>query len=157
MNVLELRNNLLALNIPEKIIELNEKHAKEFIKANTDQMWDGQNPDGTDISPSYLDDPYFKTRKAAMAYANWKFKLTPNSKRNKYAPNLFINGYFYDTLVLNAKKPAIEVHDAFGSQVATSHPKALGVSMENLSDIAKRVYLPDFFKYLEDKTGLKVN
>lgn len=154
----------MSLNIPEKIVELNEKHAKEFTGANARQMWNGKNPDGSDITPSYSNDPYFKTKEAARNYAKWKARREymnrsdlGQSSRNEDTPNLFINGFFYSTLELNAKTPAIVVKDPFGSKVAGSHQKALGVSQENLSDIAKRVYLPDFFKYLEDKTGLKVN
>lgn len=154
--VLELRNRLTSLDIPSQVVSLNEKYRYEFLSANRRQMWDGQNPDGTDITPSYLDDPYFKTRKQAEAYANWKMKITPNAHRNKYAPNLFINGYFYSTLTLNTTELRITVTDPFGAQVAASHPKALGVSMENLKSISDGGYKADFFRYVESVTGLKI-
>jgi hypothetical protein len=158
MTILELRNNLLSLDVSRKVVELYEKHSNEFLRANKHQMWDGKNPDGTDISPSYLDDPYFKTRKAAEGYARWKQRITGNPNRNKYAPNLFINGYFYSTLILKAsEKPTIEVHDGFGSKVASGHPKALGVSKEHLKEIADKYFLPEFFGYIESKTGLRLN
>jgi hypothetical protein len=157
MNVLELRNNLASLDIPKKVEELNQAHSEEFLQANRDQMWDGKKPSGSDITPSYLNDPYFKTRKAADGYAKWKAALTPNPKRNKYAPNLYINGYFYSTLLLNPKEFRIEVKDSFGSKVAKSHSDALGVSTDNLKAIANRGYLKEFYEYFEKTTGLKVN
>jgi hypothetical protein len=153
--VSELREALMSLDIRKKVTELNKSHSKEFLSANKDQMWDGQKPDGSDITPSYLNDPYFKTRKQAEGYANWKMKLSRNPKRNKYAPNLYINGYFYSTLTLNAVDLAIEINDGFGNSVASDHPGVLGVSQENLRNIAEGGYLDEFWKYVEGITGLK--
>ena len=86
-----------AIDLQKISNESLEENIPLMTRINKGQLWDGKNADGSDITPSYMDDPYFKTQKQAMAYANWKWRITPNPNRNKYTPNLFINGYAYST------------------------------------------------------------
>lgn len=81
-----------------KSIELNQD---EIVELNRDQLWDGKDALGNDITPSYLDDPYFKTKEAAAAYMRWKQKITPNPDRKPETPNMYINGSFYKSLKLD--------------------------------------------------------
>lgn len=154
----QLRERLQAVNIREIALELYEKHSKEFERANRKQLWNGKKADGTNITPSYSNDPYFKTRKQAEAYARWKFsgKYSQGTTRDKDTPNLYINGYFYSTIVLSvSEKPVLVVNDTFGSQVESGHPGILGVGRENLKEIAQKYFLPEFYDYLEKTTQLK--
>lgn len=105
MNTFEYSRKLAKLTSEEitkmaglSIIENNEK----VIDSIQNQLWDGKKGDGQNITPSYLDDPFFETRKQAEGYRNWKNLITKNSDRDPDTPNLFINGYFYNTLFVDS-------------------------------------------------------
>lgn len=90
---------------------------KDIVYAIQDQLWDGKDSTGKDLLPSYLDDPFFKTRKAAEAYALWKSKITPNSNRNYYTPNLYINGYFWSSMKIDPATLRMDSAVAFGKPI----------------------------------------
>jgi hypothetical protein len=96
----------------ESIIE-NSNDVTHSIKG---QLWDGKKGDGQNITPSYLDDPFFETREKAIAYRNWKNSITKNSDRDQDTPNLFINGYFYDTLFVDSGSFEV-ASDGFGNPI----------------------------------------
>ena len=93
----------------------------EIVHGIQGQLWDGKNSYGQDITPSYLEDTFFKTLSAAVKYAKWKAKLTPNPARNYYAPNLFINGYFWSTMGIDAKSLRIDANSAFGKPIVEKY------------------------------------
>lgn len=159
MNIVELADSLRGLDVQKKVTELYEKHSGEFLSANRDQMWNGKMPNGANITPGYMEDPYFKTKKQAAAYKKWKSSpgFMKNSSRDANTPNLFINGYFYRSLVLKVSDiPVIETNDPLGKSVAGDHHGVLGVSAENLQSIADKKFLPDFYAWFTKETGLTV-
>ena len=85
-----------------------EKLAGESVEENTtylgmlnkQQLLAGKRSDGKDLFPTYQEDPYFETLAQAQAYSDWKDRITPNPKRKPGVPNLYINGYYYDSRVI---------------------------------------------------------
>jgi hypothetical protein len=117
----------LRLQLPDMVnnaIIQEQDWITEYQKA---QLYDGKNSEGNDITPSYLDDPYFKTRKQAIAYARFKQKISPNPVRNFYTPNLYINGFFYSNLYVKVNGQSIEFDDSadFSPAVEEKYQKKL--------------------------------
>lgn len=129
-----------------------------FIEnAIRDQLYDGKNSLGEDITPSYLDDPFFKSPEQALAYSKWKDKITPNPNRKTHTPNLFINGYFHSTINLKVTKEEI-IYDtnAFGKEIIAKY----GDKLLGMGPITKEVFIEDLFyprlkKIITQITGLK--
>jgi hypothetical protein len=101
-----LSNNLKTLNLVEMIQRLMQEDEPLLLALQKDQLYAGQDANGDSLRPSYLEDPYFKSRDAAQRYSDWKDRLdqrTPNEifhKRPAGTPNLIITGtWFYNTLV----------------------------------------------------------
>ena len=118
-------NQYKAIDLQKIVNESLEENIPLMLSINKNQLWDGKNADGSDITPSYLDDPYFKTQKQAIVYANWKWRITPNPKRNKYTPNLFINGYAYSTFQIAMQGNKL-MYDIWGAIVG-KYPKIAGI------------------------------
>ena len=99
----ELIKSLTEFNdsIPSIIAQVIKDGEDGILEKVRSQLWDGKTPEGKDITPSYLADPYFKTPQQAKAYVAWKEQITPNPDRNPISPNLFINGYFHSTLSID--------------------------------------------------------
>ena len=154
-SVTDLLEAFEQVNIKEMAFESCRRNSDQFVNAVKGQLWDGQKPDGSDITPSYLDDPYFKTRKQAEAYASWKQKIGKNPRRNKYAPNLYINGYFYSTIALRVDSQ-LTIESGWG-EVATKYSDALGVSLENQQQIVSDVIEPEVQDEITRITGLRFN
>lgn len=108
--------------------------ALEIVELNKGQLWDGKGRDNADLSPSYLEDPYFKTIESAKKYVSWKSKITPNSNRKAETPNLFIKGVFYESLVLKAGEVefSIESNSSDGKKIISKFPEATGLTDENI-------------------------
>jgi len=152
MYIDELREVLQRVNILDLTVQTVNETSKEFVNLNKDQLWDGKKATGADITPSYLDDPYFKSRKQAEAYASWKQRITPNSKRNKYAPNLFINGYYYASLQIGVSSSGI-MYAGWG-EVLDRYEDTLGLTPEHQTGYNFDTFLPVIANKINELTGL---
>ncbi len=139
--------------IATAITERNKDHVTSKVK---NQLWNGQKPDGSPITPSYLDDPFFKTRKQAEGYANWKFSggYGRNTTRSKYTPNLYINGYFYSGIDLTINNGSFEVVSHW-AEVGSKYKDALGISKTNAEKVIETNIRPAWEVIVEARTGLK--
>lgn len=110
-----------------------KKHESYLLDLNKDQMMAGQNAEGTDITPSYLNDPYFKTKRQAVGYMNWKQRITADSRRDAETPNLFIKGDFHNSIKINFDNDSMEFvsNTTLGRDVQHSHPDVLGLNDKN--------------------------
>lgn len=97
---------LFMSNIVKSVISENRDDIVQQIR---DQLWNGKNGDDENISPSYSEDNFFKTREAAVKYVKWKTKITHNSKRDPDSPNLYINGKFHKSLYADVRDHDMEI------------------------------------------------
>lgn len=100
--ILELRRRVKSL---EAVMEAEVRSACEaqgevILSMQREQLMEGKASDGEDLRPYYTEDPYFKSKESAQRYAGWKQRITPNPKRNRNAPNLYINGRFHSGLIV---------------------------------------------------------
>ena len=77
----------------------------ELVDYVQEQLYSGLDGNEKQLTPSYLNDPFFKTPAQAIAYRNWKKKSTPPTpsylgfqERNENTPNLIIRGDFYSSI-----------------------------------------------------------
>lgn len=154
--ILDLINNIKALDFKSMANDITLKHQAEIVKDVKGQLWNGQNPDGSAISPSYLDDPFFKTRKAAEWYAKWKYsgRWGQNTTRSIDTPNLYINGYFYSSLNVKVDNGSFEIGSTW-PEVGGKYSRALGLSIGHGNEIIDQYVRPEFHQIIEQKTGLK--
>lgn len=98
----------------------------ELLALNKEQMMEGKNKDGQNLSPSYLTDPYFKNPKSAKRYSDWKDKITPNPNRQSGIPNYYINGRYHNSLKATVQDGKIVVESDF-SGAKNIESKAVGI------------------------------
>ena len=121
-----------------------KKYESYLLDLNRDQMMAGQNAEGTDITPSYLDDPYFKTRRQAIGYMNWKQRITADSRRDPQTPNLFIKGDFHNSIRIRYGDNEIEFvsETTLGKDIQSTHPDVLGLNDRNQDMILTDIVYP---------------
>jgi len=124
---------------------------------NKQQLLAGKRSDGADITPGYLEDPYFKTLAQAQAYSDWKDRITPNTMRRSGTPNLFINGFYHDSreiIVLGEK--IIYFADYKGVEIERKYTDKInglgGIWLEAFIEIHVR---PDLQAKITEAIGLK--
>lgn len=151
-------NNLQAFDFGQEMQGIVHEYVDVLADLQREQMSEGRGVDGEYIRPFYSEDPYFKTAFAAEKYAEWKQKITPNPKRPKDVPNLFINGYFYSTLrpKLVASVFEIDSPSSLGEKVLEEHPTAQGLNAEKRKEFADMFTLPGITTSLREKTGLEI-
>lgn len=108
--VKNLYNRLKKVDLDQIVFNSIDETKLYYTEMNLEQMMNGKRRDGQDITPSYLDDPYFKTYSQALQYSDWKDRIEPyTTKRNPGTPNLFINGYYHSTLTALVSKDGITI------------------------------------------------
>lgn len=135
---------------------INDEFAKRedhIINMNLDQLWDGKDIDGNDIRPFYSEDPYFKTKKQALAYKAWKQKITPNSKRNPDAPNLYITGEYYRSKVLQLNNDEIvfKTTSPLGNNIEANHKNIEGLNEEHYNIVVNDYIKPRLINELKEE------
>lgn len=127
---------------------------EDLLRINKEQLYDGKLKTGADLSPTYLDDPYFKTPASAKRYSDWKDQITPNSKRKSGVPNLFITGVFYDSLSISISGMDVDVDSSFSkatdieSKFSTAIFGLGGEYKEDYLEIVKPVVFEDLTEQL---------
>lgn len=99
-----------------------------YLFLQRDQLYQGKNAVGEDITPSYLNDPYFKDREAAQRYSDWKDDITPDPRRKKGTPNIFITGFFHETLDIFSEGSDIRFTVGIPDVVIKYGPTLLGLN-----------------------------
>lgn len=150
----ELRNNFKRLQGKEiDLAALAFEENEELIEdLNTDQLYDGKDAKGRDLSPTYLEDPYFKTPEAAQRYSDWKDRITPNPDRKKGVPNLFINGRFHDSISVEVSKKSIKFSssDSSAFKIESKFTNDIyGTTDESKKELFK-VVKPAFLKKIKE-------
>jgi hypothetical protein len=156
LNTLQKRLQKINLNNELSNVLRLQLIQNKILNLNRDQMWEGKDTRGIDIEPSYLDNPYFKSQEAAENYSVWKQKITPNPKRNKYAPNLFITGYFHNSLNITfVSNTALKIYSAvpLASKILSVHKNVLGLNIEKISELNTTVR-PLFVRKIRKTIGL---
>jgi hypothetical protein len=152
MTIKKLQRNVASIiqNIDEIVMEAAIKQEKFIVASNRSQMWDGKNINNENIRPSYSEDPYFKKPGAAQRYAEWKYKITPNSKRDKDTPNLYITGPFYRSIELVKNKGFLQLttKTSLGQKIISKFSNVLGLISDNKSELSK-LSLPDLQKNIK--------
>lgn len=135
--------------IVEESLKLNDDL---LVILNQKQLMEGKDSEGNDLRPYYSEDPYFKTPEAAQKYIAWKQKITPNSKRNPDAPNLFINGYFHGSIfpVIGDKSFFNDSQVSLGKDLISRYPKALGANEESLEVLRDAIRPEMFVKFRQE-------
>ena len=127
----------------------NSDNAVESIK---EQLWDGKTGKGDDIRPYYSEDPWFKSRAKAEAYKRWKQAITPNPKRNPDAPNLFINGWFYNQIMIQKNNDELIISPGAGSSIKQKYDDIFMLQVENQNEF-NNLTRPIFFKKVRKILG----
>lgn len=134
------------------------RHAAEAEELQRDQMQRGLDADGEYIRPFYSENPYFKTRKQARDYAEWKQRISPGSDRPMDVPNLFINGFYQYSLHLQVSGTkydfASDVAEKLANEIESVHKNVIGLNPEYRQQFYFRIVRKEMKKLIEEKLGL---
>jgi len=157
MTIAELQRNVAAAKsrFNSDIEKLLQKEQTEILDAQKEQWQEGKSATGKDLEPSYLDDPYFKTKAAAQKYAAWKQQITPNPKRKFKSPNLFINGTFYKSVdvAISGVTAIFDSGIQLGKKIEAKYNDLYGLTPENKLEIRNKVII-DYIKLLKNILNL---
>lgn len=149
---------VLMLNVQDVSDKSFTETSEDYVKANTDQMYDGKLSTGDDITPSYQDDPYFKSRESAQRYSDWKDAITPSPKRKKGTPNLFINGKFHRSITMRVSGDSLNIRSDFYKADAIERKfseKIYGLNKDSRVKYIAQSFLPALKKRVTNITKLK--
>jgi hypothetical protein len=120
----------LQNNLPQIAEDSMVETKDAFLELNKQQMYDGKNRLGENLTPSYLDDPYFKSRESAKRYSDWKDRITPSAKRPSGTPNLYISGAYYNSQFIQRSKGGLQYNAStpMAAKIEAKYPNLYGLS-----------------------------
>ncbi len=136
-----------ALDVDLIAYQVLKEHEQDLNDVNLEQLYSGKTNKGTDIHPTYLEDPYWNDKgglQAAQRYSDWKDRITPNSRRNPGVPNLFINGYYHSRRVTTVIPGGEIVHSdsaGFGRDIQRKYQDIDGLGGE-----FKKIFLENYIQ-----------
>jgi hypothetical protein len=153
-----LYNRLLTVDTDKIAMETIEGTEEEIRQYNLQQLLDGKTNQGTDISPTYLEDPFFKTQEQAQAYSDWKDRISPPSNRRKGVPNLYINGYYHASRKVQVIGDSIVYGSDWieGQAIEQKFKNIDGLNPESRKKFIPFVLRPVFNHLIQQATGLKI-
>lgn len=133
----------------EKVITYNADFAANAVREQLESGLDGNEKE---LQPSYLNDPFFKTRKEAVKYMRWKERITPPVRselglreRPVKTPNLRINGYFHHSIQAVRVDGGLKVV-SHGVDFAKDVENKYGNALYQLGRTAKRKFYRDHLR-----------
>lgn len=157
--ILTVANRIMQLNLEKEVPAIIDRTKEEILAKNREQLLEGRKKDGTELTPSYLNDPYFKTREAAQRYSNWKDKITPNNKRRSGTPNLFIIGSFHNSIKIEVKGDVFDIYSTYpeAGDIENKYTEQIyGLNKENKTAYIAETFFPRLKTYIESTTKLKL-
>jgi len=139
----------------QEVYTVIDNSEPEMVALNIKQLMASRNRLGDFLSPKISEDPYFKTKEAAKAYADRKKRMYPETPYDR--PNLRINGFFHSTIEATRMGASVKFDAMAGftpSIDAKYNNTALGLSPDSKSAFSEAVILPEVLRQMKIKTGL---
>lgn len=120
--------------------EVLQAHEEDIMQQQHIQLLEGKGSDGNDLRPYYTEDlqptGYFKSVETASRYRAWKESLNYPYQvtwGNTDAPNLYINGRFYDELGVkfDSETMTIEPQTTYAATIVNKY----GLSLFGLNPV----------------------
>lgn len=138
--LLNLIRKFETLNI-DKVREDSLREVEpDIIISQREQLLEGKTSKGEDLTPSYFDDPYFKTPESAKRYSDWKDRITPHPLRKSGTPNLFITGVYHSSIDIESFR--IQGTGDLAEKIRAKYPEALGLNPDHLRVLIKEKLRP---------------
>lgn len=140
MGVLILQRKIESLRsgkLVEFISDILDRHKSVLVELQKDQLYAGQNAKGKKLAPSYLNDPFFKSKESAQRYSDFKARINPRAHNSIFAtkdkdtPNLIITGgLIYDTIFANVtdKSLIIDARSSIISIIEQKYTEPFGLN-----------------------------
>lgn len=158
ITIADMERRALALkqSIETLTVKAIDQTKEQLLEANRDQLYDGKNRLGQDITPGYLDDPYFKTKESAQRYSDWKDTITPNPDRTKGIPNLYIVGTYHKSIKIDVSGLSIVYTATFrGEDIERKYGENIyGLGGERKVRYTQGVLKPVYYSLIKDQIKL---
>lgn len=124
-------------------IRIIQENTEWIEDANTGQMMEGEQPNGSKISPEYREPEYAKFKKA----------IAPNPKRALFTPNLNLTGDFHEALKAKPTKTEIvfENSDPKTRKLLNKYGELFGLNEENLKELKEGIILENLQEYTKNE------
>ena len=136
-----------------------EREQDALLESQRQQLIDGQTSEGTPITPSYTQDPFFKSADSAERYIvmkERKFDIPSSSVRNRDTPNLYITGKFHSELGVEFQATQFKVYGL--TPYASGIMSKYGDSIFNLSpDNREKLMREKVMPYIENQIRTELN
>lgn len=149
-------------NVPAKVAEVAREYDDVLLNLNRDQMLQGRDAEGQVLAPSYLDDPYFKSRQAAERYARMKYVLESRHKariwnpqlfpdKDSNTPNLIIRGDFQDAMFIRTSPDGFTIGSSYvdAPDIENKYPGLFGLAPESRVYFWNEFLRKELIKYLK--------
>lgn len=157
--IANLLRNFSALDTDKVSAVAVDQTKGQLLDENKAQLFAGKLNTGQNLSPTYQEDPYFKTPAAAQRYSDWKDRITPNSERESGVPNLFINGTFFASISIAVDGQIITFDSSFAPSVAIAQKftdAIYGLGGKYKQEYVEQDLRPVFKVGMEQAIGLKL-
>lgn len=161
----------IAAGFGQTCLECMQDNEEAFTKIVKEQLFSGIDGEGRELTPGYLDDPYFdrvrwfhwedgKMYHGAQGYQEWKKDITPPTPgqligypaRSVGAPNLYIDGTFYGTISAKALPDGVQIYT--DSETGMKIEQKYGATIFGIADLGREWFnetylipaLNDFYK-----------
>jgi hypothetical protein len=148
----------------KKIAQTLRENKKVVLDLQESQLLSGQDANGKWLTPSYLNDPFFKSRESAERYRQRKIKksaLHEGLKRydifgrnGGHTPNLIYSdtvrkSQFYRQLKVEVADETLRIHSSWSKapNVENKYPTATGLSPKAFKYIWDNYAKPDLIDY----------
>lgn len=144
MNLREFSDKVSSFDFEKVYGGLIDDKAVDILEMNRDQLMEGKSSEGKDLRPYYSEDPWFKKPGAAIRYAAWKQRITPNPLRKRDVPNLFINGRYHSNFFFKRNGTEFEVgsKDPNSSKIEPKYAHIHTLTPENCIKLGNEI-MPD--------------
>lgn len=160
-NIIEAEKNFNALvegfeSMIRNIMAAQKKEVQIYI---TEQLYSGVNGKDKPLRPTYLNDPYFKSRESGKWYKNargymmWKEGITPPyasswlgiPRRSPDTPNLIIRGDFHNSITAVPFDKGLRI-ESVGISFSDDIERKYGQAIYRVGSYAKRYFIEKYVK-----------
>lgn len=160
-NIIEAEKNFNALvegfeSMIRNIMAAQKKELQIYI---TEQLYSGVNGKDKPLRPTYLNDPYFKSRESGKWYKNargymmWKEGITPPyasswlgiPRRSPDTPNLIIRGDFHNSITAVPFDKGLRI-ESVGVSFSDDIERKYGQAIYRVGSYARRYFIEKYVK-----------